>query len=146
MFLSVICNEDYPLIDQAALTGSEYLLESSMFNSFVYEACAIWPKRELPASYFDAVTQDKPVLIFSGTLDPITPPQWGELVAAALPDARHFILEGFAHGTPFTQCTATIMNSFIEAGTLEGLDSECVGRFARRPFFLTPGGSSVSND
>ena len=146
MFLSVICDEDYPLIDQAALTGSEYLLESSMFNSFVYEACAIWPKRELPASYFDAVTQDKPVLIFSGTLDPITPPQWGELVAAALPDARHFILEGFAHGTPFTQCTATIMNSFIEAGTLEGLDSECVGRFARRPFFLTPGGSSVSND
>ncbi len=147
MFLSVICNEDYPLIDQAALNDSEYLLESSMFNSFVYEACAIWPKRELPESYYEAVSQDKPVLIFSGTLDPITPPQWGELVAAALPDARHLILEGFAHGTPFTQCTATIMNSFIEAGTLADLDSECVSRFARRPFFITPGGgSSTSND
>ena len=146
MFLSVICNEDYPFIDQAAQTRTDYLLESSMFNSFVYEACAIWPKREVPAFYFEAVSEDKPVLIFSGTLDPITPPLWGEMVAETLPDARHFILEGFAHGTPFTQCTATIMNSFIEAGTLADLDGECVERFARRPFFITPGGSSASND
>ncbi len=146
MFLSVICNEDYPYIDQATRPRTEYLLESSMFNSFIYEACAIWPKREMPAAYFEAVSEDKPVLIFSGTLDPITPPQWGELAAEALPNARHFILEGFAHGTPFTQCTATIMNSFIEAGTLADLDGECVERFARRPFFITPGGSSASND
>ena len=80
MFLSVICNEDYPLIDAALLAAesdSEYLIQSEMFNRFVHEACAIWPKRELDQGYFEAVTEDKPVLIFSGALDPVTPPQWG---------------------------------------------------------------------
>ena len=149
MFLSVICNEDYPLIDAALLAAksdSEYLIQSEMFNRFVYEACAIWPKRELDQGYFEAVTEDKPVLIFSGALDPITPPQWGELVHQALPNSMHFVLEGFAHGTPFTQCTSVMMNNFIELGDFSELESDCIAQFKRRPFFVSPGGSSLTND
>jgi pimeloyl-ACP methyl ester carboxylesterase len=149
MFLSVICNEDYTLIDDgllAAEAGNQYLIESEMFNRFVFEACAIWPKRELDQGYFEAVTEDKPVLIFSGTLDPITPPEWGELVHDALPNSMHFVLEGFAHGTPFTQCTLSMMNNFIEVGNFSELESDCITQFKRRPFFVTPGGSSLTND
>lgn len=149
MFLSVICNEDYSLIDAALLAAesdSEYLIQSEMFNRFVYEACAIWPKRELDQEYFAAVSVDKPVLIFSGTLDPITPPQWGDLVHDALPNSMHFVLQGFAHGTPFTQCTSAMMNNFIELGDFSELESDCIAQFKRRPFFVTPGGSSLPND
>jgi pimeloyl-ACP methyl ester carboxylesterase len=92
------------------------------------------------------VTADRPVLIFSGTLDPITPPVWGELVADGLPDSRHLVLEGFGHGTLFTGCTIALMNSFIESGTLEGLDTGCIDNFRRRPFFVTPGGSTPVDD
>jgi pimeloyl-ACP methyl ester carboxylesterase len=149
MFLSVICNEDYTLLTDELLAeqrGNDYLVQSAMFNRFILEACEIWPRREVPASYFEPVTQDRPVLIFSGALDPITPPVWGELVDASLPDSLHLVLEGFGDGTLFTQCTAGIMTDFIESGSLEGLETDCINQFRRRPFFATPGGSGLPDD
>lgn len=149
MFLSVICNEDYTLLDAnllAAEQGRDYLVESDLFNRFILEACAIWPGREVPVGYFEPVTADRPVLVFSGALDPVTPPVWGELVSANLPNSQHLVLEGFGHGTVFTGCTISLMTDFIEAGSLAGLDTGCVGQFRRRPFFVTPGGSSLPDD
>lgn len=149
MFLSVICNEDYALHNDALvadLADPDYLVTSAMFNTFVLEACAIWPKREVPAAYFEPVVEDNQVLIFSGALDPITPPVWGELVHASLPNSQHFVVEGFGHGTLFTQCTAGIMSAFIENGSLDEVDTDCIGNFRRRPFFVTPGGSTLSDD
>jgi pimeloyl-ACP methyl ester carboxylesterase len=149
MFLSVICSEDYSQITDELISsesGNDYLMGSEMFNRFILEACQFWPRRELPASYFDPVTEDKPVLIFSGANDPITPPVWGELVDGNLPDSLHLVLDGFGHGTLFTQCTAGIMVDFIDAGSLDSLETECTTQFSRRPFFVTPGGSSLIND
>ena len=149
MFLSVVCNEDVTLInddDRAREAGTDYLLETVLFNDFIYAACDIWPKRQVPATYFEPVNANRPVLIFSGTLDPITPPVWGERVQAALPDSLHLVLEGFGHGTLFTGCTAGIMNDFIDAASLDGLDTTCVSDFRRRPFFVTPGGSTLADD
>lgn len=119
---------------------------SALFNEFILSACGIWPRREVPAAYFATVTADKPVLLFSGEGDPITPPVWGEAVAAGLPYSLHLVLAGFGHGTLFTGCTAGIMNAFIESGTLADLDTGCVSQFHRRPFFVTPGGSTLSGD
>lgn len=149
MFLSVICNEDFALHNDALLADladPDYLVTSAMFNTFVLEACAIWPKREVPASYFAPVTEDNPVLIFSGSLDPITPPVWGELVHDSLPNSQHFVVEGFGHGTLFTQCTAGIMSAFIENGSLDELETDCIDNFKRRPFIVTPGGSALPDD
>lgn len=149
MFLSVICNEDATLHEGAtieALSETDFLLESAIFNTFVLDACAIWPKREIPASYFEPVDVDKPVLIFSGTLDPITPPVWGELVDDNLPNSMHLIVEGFGHGTLSSQCAATLMYNFIETGSLGELETDCINSFGRRPFFVTPGGSVLPND
>ena len=149
MFLSVICSEDFSLIDNTMLadqSGNDYLIGTELFNRVVLEACEFWPRRELPAAYFEPVTEDRPVLIFSGANDPITPPVWGELVRQNLPNSLHLVLEGFGHGTLFTQCTASIMNDFIESGSLEDLETECTGRFERRPFFVSPGGSAPVDD
>lgn len=149
MFLSVICNEDVSLIDpdtRAAEAGSDHLLDSSLFDAFVFSACDLWPRRQVPAAYFEPVTAERPVLIFSGTLDPVTPPRWGELVQSSLPNSKHLVLEGFGHGTLFTGCTAGIMGDFIDGGDLDALDTDCIGQFARRPFFVTPGGSALIDD
>jgi len=149
MFLSVICSEDYSLLTDELLaeeSGIAYRIESALFNEFILEACELWPTRELPASYFEPVAEDKPVLIFSGEVDPVTPPAWGDLVDASLPDSLHLVLQGFGHGTLFTQCTVGIMTNFIESGSLAGLDTGCTAQFRRRPFFVTPGGSSLADD
>jgi len=149
MFLSVICNEDLSLIseqDRLDAQAADYLLDSSLFEDFVFKACELWPTREVPAAYFEPVTVGRPVLIFSGTLDPVTPPSWGELVQKSLPNAIHLVLEGFGHGTTTSGCTRNLMNTFIDTGSLDDLDTSCVGRFHRRPFFVTPGGSELPND
>lgn len=149
MFLSVICSEDYSRLTPQQLAeegGYDYRVRSALFTEFILEACEIWPKRDVPADYFEPVSVDRPVLIFSGEADPITPPVWGEQVAATLPDAMHMVLAGFGHGTLFTGCTAGIMTDFIERGSFEGLDVDCVEQFRRRPFFVTPGGSTLSDD
>lgn len=149
MFLSVICNEDVTFISKDELeaeNASSYLIKSDMFNRFVLEACAFWPVREIPDDYFEPVIENKPVLIFSGALDPVTPPVWGELVHDALPNSEHYVLEGFGHGTLFTTCTSAMMNTFIETASFEALDSNCIETFVRRPFFVTPGGSRMPDD
>ena len=149
MFLSVICNEDYTLLNDdllAAESSNDYLVQSALFNRFILSACAIWPKREVPQAYFEPVTADRPVLIFSGDLDPVTPPVWGEQVHDSLPNSLHLVLAGFGHGTLFTGCTASIMTDFIDSASLAELDTDCIDQFHRRPFFVTPGGSSLPDD
>ena len=43
-----------------------------------------------------------PVLVLSGTHDPITPPAFGAATAALFDDARHVIVEGAGHGVTWT--------------------------------------------
>ena len=43
------------------------------------------------------VSVEAPVLLFSGTLDPVTGPRWGERAAAHLPNSLHLVVPG-AHG------------------------------------------------
>ena len=40
----------------------------------------------------------KPTLIFSGELDPVTPPHWGELASLQIADSSHQVVEGATHG------------------------------------------------
>lgn len=47
--------------------------------------------------YREPVHSDVPVLIISGHLDPVTPPEWAESVARHLPNNRHVILRHGAH-------------------------------------------------
>ena len=61
-------------------------------------ACGIWPRGEIPADFLEAVHCDAPVLIFSGNMDPVTPPKFGEQVARHLPNSRHVVIPEAAHG------------------------------------------------
>ena len=44
----------------------------------------MWPRGEIPADFLEPVSSNAPVLIFSGSMDPITPPKYGEEVARHL--------------------------------------------------------------
>jgi len=83
-----------------------------------------------------------PVLIFSGGIDPATPPRHGEQVAATLPNARHFVAPQIGHGVSLHGCAPRLIESFVRAASSKGLDGKCLERIPR-PLFLLPLGTQL---
>ena len=78
-----------------------------------------------------------PVLILSGYLDPVTPPEWGEEVASHLPNSKHVIIPHGAHmpeGLTNVECLDKLMQEFLSKGDAKGLDTTCVERVLPAPF------------
>jgi pimeloyl-ACP methyl ester carboxylesterase len=141
MQLSVLCTEDYSRIEpedtdreSAGTLFGRHLLETRM------KACEFWPKGSVPANYYQPVASSVPTLILSGELDPVTPPSWGDGVAASLPNSKHLVAPGTGHGVLTTTCGMRIIRDFFDRGTTAGLDDRCLKLLKRPPFFLTPSG------
>lgn len=141
MQMSVLCAEDFPRIDQAEVdkqtAGSvfaKHLLSQRM------QVCEFWPKGKVEASYYEPVTSDRPALVLSGEVDPVTPPSWGEEAASHLSKSVHVVVTGTGHGVINTGCGVRMMRDFIKAGSVEGLDTRCATTVKRPPFFVTPAG------
>jgi pimeloyl-ACP methyl ester carboxylesterase len=142
LLLSVSCSEDVWRIreDQVApaVAGSfigPYRLRGQM------EACSVWPRGDVPASYYQPFKSQVPTLIVSGHLDPVTPPKWGEILRNYLPNSIHIILPG-AHGDS-GPCTERLARRLFESGSIEGLDPSCVSE-VRNPPFVLPGGAAAA--
>jgi pimeloyl-ACP methyl ester carboxylesterase len=117
MFFSVICAEDAPFFDDAAL-------EREAAGTFVgagpgramVRACKWWPRGELPAGYRDPVASDRPVLLLSGELDPVTPPSWAADAKKTLPGAVSLDVDGVGHNTTGVACVRSLMADFVKKG------------------------------
>ena len=138
MYLSVTCAEDVPFINQeeaARLTARNPFGNYRIFQQM--RACGMWPRGEISAGFLAPVRSDTPVLIFSGNMDPVTPPKYGEQVAAHLPNSRHVVIPEGGHG-PFglsdPGCIDRIAIEFLNKGDTTNLDVSCVERMARPPF------------
>ena len=104
------------------------------------EACAVWPRGELPDGYREPVRSDAPVLILSGELDPVTPPRWGDHAAAALPNSRHLVVPGTGHGTLRAGCATRLIGEFLDSPDPAALDASCLAGVARPPFWRSATG------
>lgn len=146
MHYSVICSEDVPRIpadELAAAAGDENVLVYAMLVLPRIEGCKLWPARSLPEEFFAPVSSARPVLIFSGTQDPVTPRRWGERVAETLPNSLHVVVDGVGHGTFMYGCVADMVAAFVASADLGTLAPECAGELHERPFFTTFGGTGV---
>ena len=138
MYLSVTCAEDVPFIDQeeaARLNASNPFGNYRVFQQT--RACGMWPRGEIPADFLEPLRSDVPVLIFSGNMDPITPPKYGAEVARNLPNSRHIIIPEAAHGVDGLtdpDCIDRIAIEFLDKADAKNLDVSCVDRMARPPF------------
>jgi len=142
MHLSVICAEDVPRITAADLkTLDDSFFGRALVDDFI-RACKSWPRGEVPADYYDPVRSDVPVLIFSGGIDPATPPRHGEEVARTLTHSRHFVAPQLGHGVSLHGCAPRLITTFIRAGSAAGLDGKCLERIPR-PLFLLPVGNGL---
>jgi pimeloyl-ACP methyl ester carboxylesterase len=141
MQLSVICAEDAPKNTADDLQkGSESTLFGKYVMSIQQQACTFWPRGKVDDSFYEPVTSAIPTLVLSGEVDPVTPPSWGEQVASTLSNSRHVVIAGTGHTAGGTGCGQRIMRSFIEKGSLDGLDTTCTEKIKRPAFFLSPAG------
>ena len=142
VYLSVTCAEDIPFIDQEEAAR---LNEANPFGNYrVFQqtrACGMWPRAKIPDNFREPVSSNVPVLIFSGNMDPVTPPQRGEEVASNLPNSRHVIIPQAGHGVDGLTdpgCVDRLIMEFMEKGDAKNLDVSCVDRMAPPPFATSP--------
>ncbi|WP_253950290.1 alpha/beta hydrolase [Methylibium sp. T29] len=137
LHFSVVCAEDAP--DAAAPPpsglGAVYLRPYAAL-------CRDWPRGSVPPAFRDLPTSQVPVLAFSGTLDPVTPPRHGERVVKALgPRARHVVVPNAGHGVMAIGCTRELLYRFIDAddeAQALAVDAGCLAHLPRPPAFEPP--------
>ncbi len=131
---SVGCSEDWP--DWPDVPGSEdTLLGDSMRE--VYDAvCSDWPLGEVPAHFHQPFDSEVPILILSGELDPVTPPEYGEEAHAQFSNSLHLVARGRGHIVLTGRCAGRIAAEFMDSASVDELDTECMDRLGPDPFFL----------
>lgn len=133
--LCVICAEDVARMkpgDVERFTAGTFLGDVRVRTQMA--VCDFWPQSELPEDYAEPVKAEVPVLMLSGTQDPVTPPRWAVEVARHLPNSLHIIVPG-AHGIG-GKCITRIMMDFLESGSAKGIDTSCTKTVKMPPFRL----------
>jgi pimeloyl-ACP methyl ester carboxylesterase len=135
MEMSVMCAEDYPLFP-ATVEPNDTLL-GTLMDQVVRVQCGIWPAGPVPEDFHQPVRGDVPVLLLSGELDPVTPPEYGDRVAAHFERATHLVAPGQAHIVATRGCIGDLVSAFVIDGHADNLDTACLGQLERSPFFET---------
>ncbi len=126
MHFSVLCAEDITRVDSAAIARETAgtFLGDYLIGGYA-GACEVWPYARLDPSYWEPVASDVPALLLSGTRDPVTPPDGAEAVAKHFSNSLHLVVPGAGHGVG-GPCIGEIQRRFVEAGSVEGLDTSCL--------------------
>jgi len=137
MFLSVVCAEDMPRIqpDEIAREASGRFLGTAFFDTRM-KPCEFWPRGAVADDFYQPVVSSKPVLIFSGQDDPVTPPSWGDHVAQYLSNSKHFIVPGSGHISLMHGCAPELVGKFLDQANAKDLDGSCLQSQHRPPFFV----------
>ena len=136
MRLSVTCAEDIPRYQSAMIERAAGIAPfRRLFIDEFAKACEVWPKGKMATDFDQPVKSDKPVLILSGGLDPVTPPVHGDEVKKTLTNAVHFIAPNVGHGVSHKGCAPKLVKKFIETASTAGLDGECLKKLPRALFY-----------
>lgn len=142
MHFSVVCAEDLPKLtdpERAAPAnppGADFGSDQAVLYQRV---CARWPRGKVPSAFYHVPPSLAPTLLFSGGLDPATPPRHGERTAKALgPTARHVVVPNAGHGVMSIGCARDVVYRFIDAAQdsdATAVDAACLNAIPRPPVF-----------
>jgi len=136
MEMSVVCAEDYPRFPQLAASDSDFLLGNSMRRATDIQ-CGIWPRGQVPADFSQPIESNKPVLLLSGEFDPVTPPEYAEMVLQHLSNGRHLVAPGQGHSVSGKGCLGELVTEFIVAADHSALDPGCLSQLQASPWFMS---------
>jgi pimeloyl-ACP methyl ester carboxylesterase len=136
VYLSSTCAEDLPWIDMRA---ARRLARGTVLGTTRLDAqsaaCAVWPPRKVAAAFRVPLATDIPVLAISGNLDPATPPRLAEHALVDMTHAVHLVIPVGSHSER-SPCAVGILRQFLDRGTLDGVDTACLGDARRPPFVV----------
>jgi pimeloyl-ACP methyl ester carboxylesterase len=139
MHNAVVCTEDAPLLESAAIDRAALArtyLGTVQLDGLI-EVCKAWPRGVIDPDFHEPLQSTAPVMLLSGTADPVTPPSYGERVRAGLTQSMHVVLEGQGHGQLGSGCVPRLLAEFVERGATQGLDMTCTHSILPAPFFVT---------
>ncbi len=135
MLMCVTSSEDISRINPeeiAKACAGTFLGETRIRTQM--EVAAIWPYTKVPKDFGEPVNVDIPVLLFSGTHDPSTAPEWGEEAARHLPSSLHVVVPS-GHGV-FGPEVQRLDQAFLEQGSVKNLDLSEVKNLKLPPLVL----------
>lgn len=149
MHLSVVCSEDlspFALADSAAVPTDFGDSGARRYQSL----CEVWPKSEVPESFFELTKSDSPMLLLSGGLDPITPSRHAARVQKALgAQAQHLVIPNAGHGVMSLGCMPDLIFRYLdaqEALEAQALDARCAQQMPRPLSFALPDLTAAATD
>ena len=129
LHFSVTCAEDVPRITPDLAAKSLAGLPTRGIADNVIAVCNVWPRGTVPADFAQPVVSDKPVLLFSGAMDPVTPPAYGALVAKTLSNSKHIVASGYGHIVSPNVCGPRLIASFVDEAGFGNLPASCIAYF-----------------
>jgi pimeloyl-ACP methyl ester carboxylesterase len=126
LFFSVECHDEFPLnrrddVERAA--AGRPLYRDFVLSNLPLTVCPTWPAGRIVGSEGRPARSDVPILMLSGELDPVTPPQWGKAAAASLRNAVRVEFRGVGHGVlEAHHCASLIVARFLEDPMRSPLD------------------------
>ena len=137
LYLAIACYEWIPRITNSMIEADRAQhpeLSVWKINGETNAVCDSWHAQRAPASERRSVYSNIPTLVAAGEFDPITPPSYSQLTAAGLPNSTYIHVPGAGHAAiPFTECTQSIMEAFLEQPTAS-LDTSCIAGMAPASF------------
>jgi pimeloyl-ACP methyl ester carboxylesterase len=140
MHLSVLCAEDIPRITPADVAGATHAFFGRALVDDFIRACAVWPRGTIPADFYEPLRSSVPTLIFSGGIDPATPPRHGDEVAKSLSNVKHLVAPQIGHGVSLHGCAPRLIEAFVRKASSQTIDGRCLERIPR-PLFVLPLGT-----
>lgn len=140
MEMSVMCAEDAPFFP--ADPPENDLLMGNIMEKAVNIQCGIWPRGPVPENFNKPVTGDVPLLLLSGELDPVTPPEYADQVAVHFSNSTHLVAPGQGHIATTRGCMGRIVSDFISTASSSDLDTDCMSQMQATPFFMSLTGPS----
>jgi pimeloyl-ACP methyl ester carboxylesterase len=141
MHNSVVCAEDVPQYgirpeDRARL--AQTYLGTAQLDALI-AVCGVWPHGPVDADFHHTLESDHPVLLLSGSNDPVTPPAYAAQAAAGLHNSLQVVVDGMGHGQISAPCAARLFSRFIELARIQGLEDEvaCIQRTVPNAFLTS---------
>lgn len=140
MSMSVICSEDAGELHEQP-QDADTILGNDLVES-IKAQCDVWPHGAMPKDFHAPLRSDKPILILSGSRDPVTPPKYGEEIMQGLSNARLLVLKGQGHAVMIRGCMPKLIEQFIDRPDPKKLDASCLDRLGPTPAFVDFNGAA----
>ncbi len=139
--LAVQCSESMHFDLQDALAQGSATLFGNYRLEQQIQGCKAWPHEVRPPLGVDRPRiLEIPTLLLSGRWDGVTTPEYAEQARVFFPNSQHLVLEEGQHG-PFDlenswECVHQIWANLLDAGSIEHLDTNCMGKIGRPSFIV----------